>query len=42
MGYLIFMNLGQQDYRSYSFVGFGSPVLVQLQVFAPVICLKYP
>nr|YP_011001037.1 NADH dehydrogenase subunit 5 [Mastophorus muris]WPN85873.1 NADH dehydrogenase subunit 5 [Mastophorus muris] len=39
MGYLIFMNLGQQDYRGYSLAGFCAPVLVQLQVFVSVVCL---
>nr|YP_007890916.1 NADH dehydrogenase subunit 5 [Spirocerca lupi]AGI51586.1 NADH dehydrogenase subunit 5 [Spirocerca lupi] len=39
MGYLIFMNFGQQDYRGYSYVGLTGPVLVQLQVLLSVICL---
>nr|YP_009127939.1 NADH dehydrogenase subunit 5 [Gongylonema pulchrum]AIY56393.1 NADH dehydrogenase subunit 5 [Gongylonema pulchrum] len=39
MGYLIFMNMGQQDYRGYSFFGFWGPVLVQLQIFISVVCL---
>nr|YP_009306214.1 NADH dehydrogenase subunit 5 [Dirofilaria sp. 'hongkongensis']AOP18689.1 NADH dehydrogenase subunit 5 [Dirofilaria sp. 'hongkongensis'] len=39
MGYLIYINMGQQDCRGYSFFNFCSPVLVQLQVFLSVICL---
>nr|ADN52160.1 NADH dehydrogenase subunit 5 [Loa loa] len=39
MGYLIFINSGQQDYRGYSFFSFCAPVLVQLQIFISVICL---
>nr|BAV82792.1 NADH dehydrogenase subunit 5 [Onchocerca ochengi] len=39
MGYLIFINFGQQDYRGYSFFGFCAPVLVQLQIFLSVFCL---
>nr|YP_003734897.1 NADH dehydrogenase subunit 5 [Setaria digitata]ACZ44421.1 NADH dehydrogenase subunit 5 [Setaria digitata] len=39
MGYLNFINFGQQDYRGYSFFSFCAPVLVQLQVFLSVVCL---
>ncbi|MCP9265433.1 Tumor susceptibility transcribed protein [Dirofilaria immitis] len=31
VGYVIYINLGQQDYRGYSFYNFCCPVLVQLQ-----------
>nr|WLV27616.1 NADH dehydrogenase subunit 5 [Mansonella ozzardi] len=39
VGYLIFVNFGQQDYRSYSFMGLSAPLLVQLQIFFSVVCL---
>nr|YP_009679054.1 NADH dehydrogenase subunit 5 [Setaria labiatopapillosa]QDF64282.1 NADH dehydrogenase subunit 5 [Setaria labiatopapillosa] len=39
MGYLIFINFGQQDYRGYSNFSFCAPVLVQLQVFLSIFCL---
>lgn len=39
VGYLIFVNSGQQDYRGFSFYNFCAPVLVQLQIFFSVICL---
>lgn len=39
VGYVIYINLGQQDYRGYSFYNFCCPVLVQLQVFLSVVCL---
>lgn len=39
MGYLIFINYGQQDYRGYSFFNFCAPVLVQFQIFLSVVCL---
>nr|WAP90830.1 NADH dehydrogenase subunit 5 [Neofoleyellides sp. XM-2022] len=32
VGYLIFMNFGQQDFRGYSFVGLSCPIIVQLQI----------
>lgn len=39
VGYLIFINLGQQDFRCYSIYSFCSPVLVQFQVFFSIVCL---
>lgn len=39
IGYLIYYNFGQQDYRGYSYFGFCAPLLVQLQVFLSVACL---
>nr|BAV81390.1 NADH dehydrogenase subunit 5 [Acanthocheilonema viteae] len=39
MGYVIFVNFGQQDYRGYSFFGVSVSVLVQFQVFLSVVCL---
>lgn len=39
IGYLIFVNFGNQNYRRYSFISFCVPVLVQFQIFVSVICL---
>lgn len=39
MGYLIYYNFGQQDYRDYSYFGFCAPLLVQLQIFLSCACL---
>nr|WVH37130.1 NADH dehydrogenase subunit 5 [Physaloptera clausa] len=39
IGYLIYLNAGQQDYRGYSFFGSGISFLVELQVLVSVFCL---
>nr|YP_010837682.1 NADH dehydrogenase subunit 5 [Mansonella sp. 'DEUX']WGC93691.1 NADH dehydrogenase subunit 5 [Mansonella sp. 'DEUX']WGC93703.1 NADH dehydrogenase subunit 5 [Mansonella sp. 'DEUX'] len=39
VGYLIFVNFGQQDYRSYSLMSLSAPLLVKFQVFLSVVCL---
>lgn len=39
IGYLIYINCGNQDYRGYSYLGICAPILVQLQVFVSVVCL---
>nr|YP_010332256.1 NADH dehydrogenase subunit 5 [Tetrameres grusi]UNY39755.1 NADH dehydrogenase subunit 5 [Tetrameres grusi] len=39
VGYLIFVNFGQQDFRGYSFFGFCVPYLVCLNIYLCVVCL---
>nr|QDF64301.1 NADH dehydrogenase subunit 5 [Physaloptera rara] len=39
MGYLIYVNMGQQDYRGYSFFNNSAGCLVKIQVLVSVFCL---